>query len=137
MITAVDANIVLDLLVGTAAEIELAELGLRRSKASGSICMSAISYAEVAGRFPNKNYADEFFRLIDCRIESLDEFTAFVAGQMARDYRLRGGSRSRILPDFLIAAHAQVHAQRLLTRDKRFFKDTFPQLNAVDPADLR
>jgi predicted nucleic acid-binding protein len=136
MITAVDANVILDTLVGTPEEIALAHAALRSAEAQGGLVVSTVAYAEIAQRFQAKAKVDDFFSLLGCRIGPLDEESAFVAGQFARQYRLRGGSRTRILPDFLIGAHAQLHADRLLTRDKRFFRDTFPKVKAVSPADL-
>lgn len=136
MVTAVDANIVLDTLVGNEAELSAAHAALDRAQREGSILISAVSYAEVAQRFRLKAKADDFFALLGCKVDPLDEETAFLAGQFAREYRLRGGTRTRILPDFLIAAHAQLRADRLLTRDKRFFKESFPKIKAVSPDDL-
>jgi predicted nucleic acid-binding protein len=136
MITAVDANIILDTLVGSPQEVSLAHAALRVAQVSGATITSAVSYAEVAQRFQSKVKADDFFALLGCDIEPLEEEAAFLAGQFARQYRLRGGSRIRILPDFLIAAHAQLRADRILTRDKRFFRETFPKLKAVSPEDI-
>jgi hypothetical protein len=45
-----------------------------------------------------------------------------------RVYKLRGGTRTRILADFLLAARAQLDSDHLLTRDDRFFTDAFPNL---------
>jgi len=136
MITAVDANVVLDILVGSEEEIATSYAALQSALQSGKLVMSAVSYAEVAARFPLKSKADDFFNLLNCTIQALDEESAFIAGQFARQYRLRGGSRKRILPDFLIGAHAQLHADRILTNDKRFFGSNFPKLKAVSPTDL-
>jgi hypothetical protein len=43
---------------------------------------------------------------------------ALLAGGMFRAYLDRGGKRGRVVPDFLIAAHAQELADRLLARDR-------------------
>ncbi len=49
-----------------------------------------------------------------------------------RTYRQRGGKRTRILADFLISAHAQKQATRLLSRDRGFYRNLFPSLDSHD-----
>jgi predicted nucleic acid-binding protein len=136
MITAVDANVLLDILVGSEEEAIRSERALRAAALAGQIVLSAVCYAEVAGRFSSQSRADLFLRELNCEVQPLDQQTAFLAGQYFRSYRRRGGERSRILPDFLIAAHAQLSADRLLSRDKRFFGSSFPKLKTVSPTDL-
>jgi hypothetical protein len=46
----------------------------------------------------------------------------------------QGGRRGRIVPDFLIAAHAQLHADRLLAHNRGFYRDYFAKLNLWDPS---
>jgi predicted nucleic acid-binding protein len=45
-----------------------------------------------------------------------------------------GGSRTALVPDFLVAAHAAVRADRLLTRDRGFARRYFRRLRIVDPS---
>ncbi len=79
---------------------------------------------------------DEFLTEFEVKVTPLEVETAYLAGKFMWQYKKRGGARTRILADFLIAAHAQLHSDRLLTRDNRFFTEAFPQLKAVVPEDL-
>jgi predicted nucleic acid-binding protein len=136
MITAVDANVLLDLLAGTLQEVQRSDAALTAARRSGGLSVSMVCYAEVSRNFASVKETDEFFSLLSCRVDKIEEDAAFLAGQFFEQYKKRGGTRSRILPDFLIAAHAQLNADRILTRDTRFFGPNFPRLKAVSPADL-
>jgi predicted nucleic acid-binding protein len=50
-----------------------------------------------------------------------------------RRYRGRGGRRTRIVSDFLIGAHALSAADRLLTRDRGFYRRYFAGIKVLDP----
>jgi hypothetical protein len=55
----------------------------------------------------------------------------FLAGLNWKKYRNSGGQRNRVLADFLIGANAQIHADRLLTRDRGFYKKYFKKLKLI------
>jgi predicted nucleic acid-binding protein len=61
------------------------------------------------------------------------EEAAALCGRILRAYRSAGGARSRLVPDFLVGAHATSQADRLLTRDRGFFRAYFETLPVVDP----
>ena len=58
---------------------------------------------------------------------------AYLAGQVfLRDRRL-GGPRLHLIPDFLIAAHASVQADRLAALDRGYLRTYFPDLRILSP----
>ena len=48
-------------------------------------------------------------------------------------YRQQGGQKERIVADFLIGGHAFVQCDRLLTRDRGFYRDYFKSLTIESP----
>ena len=65
--------------------------------------------------------------------EPLPYAAGFVAGKAFLAYRRRGGARVTPLPDFYIGAHALVAGYRLLTRDARRYRTSFPRLEVTEP----
>jgi predicted nucleic acid-binding protein len=136
MITAVDSNIFLDILAGNAKEEADAKVAMDRAVRDGLVVLSVVVYAELAARLGAAGEPNRFLQTLSASVTQIDLSAAHLAGQYFREYRERGGNRTRILPDFLIAAHAQLSADRILTRDNRFFGTQFPRLKAISPADL-
>ena len=59
----------------------------------------------------------------------------FLAGKAFQTYRARGGTKTGVLPDFFIGAHAVVEGSALLTRDARRYRNYFPDDHAITPGD--
>jgi predicted nucleic acid-binding protein len=57
----------------------------------------------------------------------------FLAAKASAQYRQRGGSKTQVLPDFFIGAHAAVAGWPLLTRDAARYKTYFPGLTVLAP----
>ncbi len=133
MTTAVDTNIFLGILIGGASEASLSRAALATCKSQGRLVTSVVCYAELARQFATRRDLDEFLREPECRVQPLDAAAAFLGGQYFMQYRARGGEKTRIIADFLIAADAQLNADRLLTNDRRFFGQNFPQLSVIGP----
>jgi hypothetical protein len=58
---------------------------------------------------------------------------AFLAGKAYAHYRRQGGTRTNVLPDFFIGAHAAVLGCPLLTRDTRRYAAYFPTVRLIAP----
>jgi predicted nucleic acid-binding protein len=60
--------------------------------------------------------------------------SALLAGEMFGLYlSRRRSSPNRVLPDFLVGAHATVLTDRLLARDRGYYRDYFRRLALLSP----
>ncbi len=134
MITAIDTNILLDILVPNEQFYEASAGALQTSAAEGSLVISNIVYAELCVHFETQRGCDAFLESNEIRVQALTREAHFLASRAWRLYRQQGGKRSRILADFMIGAHAQTQATRLLSRDRGFYHKLFPSLTLRDPA---
>jgi predicted nucleic acid-binding protein len=95
--------------------------------------ISDIVYAELCIHFGTQHECDTFLESNEIRVQALAREAHFLASRAWRTYRQQGGKRTRIPADFLVGAHAQRQATRLLSRD-RFYRKLFPSLDLHDPA---
>ena len=134
IVSAVDTNVLLDLLTDDSRFSEKSVEALERAGAAGVLVICDIVYAELCVHFPTQAICDKFLDDNAIRVEGLARSAGFLASRIWKKYRSAGGRRSRILPDFLIGAHAQTHASRLVSRDRGFYARLFPELIVIDPS---
>jgi predicted nucleic acid-binding protein len=134
MITAIDTNILFDILLPNEQFYEASAGALQESASNGSLVISDIVYAETCIHFQNRLDCDAFLEGLEIRVEGLTRESHSLASHAWRTYRQQGGKRTRILADFLIGAHAQNQATRLLSRDRGFYRKLFPALDLHDPS---
>ena len=134
MITAVDTNILLDILLPNEKFFDRSQKALETAAAAGSLVICDLVYAELCVHFESQAICDDFLSDAGIHPEALGRPASFLASRVWRRYRRQGGPRERILADFLIGAHAQVQATRLLSRDRGFYRRMFPALHLMEPA---
>lgn len=133
MITAIDTNILLDILVPNEDFYAASAQALQEAAARGSLIICDIVYAELCIHFDTQRHCDAFLESLAIRVQPLTREAHFLASRTWRLYRQQGGRRTRILADFLIGAQAQVQANRLVSRDRGFYSKLFPALDLHDP----
>jgi predicted nucleic acid-binding protein len=133
MVTAVDTSVLLDVLLNDPQHATASMAALRQAAAEGQLVLGETTLAEIVPVLPG---ADLPQFLTDWKLVFVptSQDAAILAGEMFRTYLSRGGRRGRVVPDFLIAAHAQHHAGRLLARDRGYYRDYFRQLTLWEPS---
>lgn len=137
LVTAVDTNVLLDILVPDLFFAELSGLAFSKARKNGKIVVCDVVYAEFASEFWTAHELAETLNNDGIVRSSFSNEALFLAGQRWMEYRRRGGPRNRIMADFLIGAHASSQATRLLTRDTGFYRTNFPSLEVLDPTATR
>ncbi|MDA2934082.1 type II toxin-antitoxin system VapC family toxin [Acidobacteria bacterium AH-259-D05] len=133
MRTAVDSSILLDVFVGAGPHLVPAQRGLQEAMAKGSLIVSEVVWAEVRAHFPSEDRFRRAMETLGIMYEASSTEAASEAGRVWARYRKGGGKRQHLIPDFLVAAHASIHADVLLTRDRGFSKRYFKKLKVWDP----
>jgi predicted nucleic acid-binding protein len=134
--TAVDTNILSGLLSREPLTQSIVErLGEARER--GSIVIAGIVYAELLA-YPNATepYIREFLDVTGIQIDgSSEEALWHLTGQRFARYahRRRGGAAKRMLADFIVGAHALLHADQLMTLDATRYERDFPDLKLDVP----
>jgi predicted nucleic acid-binding protein len=97
------------------------------------LVVSPVVYAEVSAAFSDAQELEDFLQDFAIAFSPMSREASHLAGRLYFDYRRLGGEKARILPDFLIAGHAFLQADQLLTRDRGFYRKYFRGLKVVEP----
>jgi hypothetical protein len=131
--TLVDTNVLVDVAVRDQQWIAWSRSAMTRAQKAGPLVINPVIFAEFSVRYDSLAVVDNLLPEDHFRREALPWAAAFAAGVAFRHYRRAGGIRERVLPDFLIGAHAMIRDHAILTRDPNGYRSYFPTVSLITP----
>lgn len=132
--TLVDTNVLLDVVTNDRAWADWSIERLETASLVGPLLINDVIYAELAVRYERVEDLDAFVDEAGLVVAALPRAALFLAGKVFTRYRRSGGSRTGVLPDFFIGAHAAVQQLPVLTRDVSRYRTYFPTVELISPA---
>jgi predicted nucleic acid-binding protein len=157
MITAVDTNIILDILIPGEPFSESSKGLLDHHSLKGKLILCEIVFAELAARFPAREELVSFLDDTRMNLVYSNDKSLYMAGSRWSEYtgksvknrfscgkcghtieptcpkcRAAMTRRLHVLADFLIGAHASVYADCILSRDLGVYKTYFADLKVIE-----
>jgi predicted nucleic acid-binding protein len=131
--TLVDTNVLLDILSDDPRWSAWSVRQLAERSALGPVTINDAIYAELSARMDNQAQLEQALADLSVIFDRVPMRALFLAGQSYRRYRSAGGSRTGVLPDLFIGAHAHVVGCPILTRDVRRYRTYFPGVELITP----
>ena len=131
----VDTNVLLDLFTNDPIWADWSTRQLRILSVREALIINAVVYAELSVGYDRVEALDAVLTTISVELVEIPRAALFLAGRAFQTYRARGGSRTGVLPDFFIGAHAAVAGVALLTRDARRYRSYFPTITLITQGD--
>jgi len=133
-VTLVDTNVLLDLLTVDPKWADWSQRQLEIAAAKGPLVINDVIYAELSVGFVRVEEVDAVLATAQIDRQPIPRAALFLAGKVFQQYRSRGGTRTGVLPDFFIGAHAAVMGLPLLTRDVVRYRTYFPTVGLIAPS---
>ncbi len=128
----VDTNILIDILARNVTWYDWSKAQMTERKSDG-LHINDIVYAELAPYYSSEKSLDDAIAEFDLIFARVPKSALYSAGRIFRDYRRSGGTRTSLLPDFFIGAHALTLGIPILTRDVRRYRTYFPDVALIAP----
>jgi predicted nucleic acid-binding protein len=130
----VDSNVLLDVVTDDPNWANWSQEQLDTAARAGDLAINAVIYAEVSLAYDSVEKLDAGLASVGLEVLEIPRPALFLAAAAFRLYRRRGGTRTSVLPDFFIGAHAAVEGMTLITRDLRR-RSWFPTVQVIAPTE--
>ena len=131
----IDTNVLLDIVSADPIWSAWSERKVILAARDGEAVVNVVVIAEMSRGFGTVDEITGILSGLTIDIVGLDHHAAFVAGKRFAAYRQQRQDKrtGRVLPDFLIGAHALMLGRTLVTRDTAIYRAYFPDLTLITP----
>lgn len=133
MTTYFDTNVLIAILDPAEPHHAWATAQFEESKERGPVVICDIVYSELSAGMATKEEVDTAIKELALERLPSDENALFRAGTAYRQYRERAGTKTNVLPDFLIGAAAAATGIPLVTANVKDYRNYFPEVNLIHP----
>lgn len=129
----VDTNVLVDVLEDDPQWADWSIQQLRFQSKIYRLVINPIVYSELSLTFSTVEALDQAIAGLDLAMIEMPKPALFLAGKAFVRYRRQGGTKSNVLGDFFIGAHAAVSGLQILTRDTKRYRSYFPGVSFISP----
>jgi predicted nucleic acid-binding protein len=129
----VDTNVLVDVLEDDPQWADWSVGQLRAQSKIHRLAINPIIYSELSLTFSTVEELDSAIEDLDLAMVEIPRPALFLAGKAFIRYRRQGDTKTNVLGDFFIGAHAAVSGHAVLTRDTRRYASYFPSVVMVSP----
>ena len=129
----VDTNVLVDVLENDPEWADWSIGQLRAQSKVHRLAINPIIYSELSLTFSTVEALDRTVDDLGLTMIEIPKPALFLAGKAFVHYRRQDGTKSDVLADFFIGAHAVVSRYPLLTRDTRRYNSYFADVKLIAP----
>lgn len=129
----IDTNVLVDVLENDPEWADWSIAQLRAQAQIHRLVINPVVYAELSLTFSTVEALDDVLAAMQIPVQDIPKPALFLAGKAFVKYRRQGDTKSNVLADFFIGAHAAVAGLPLLTRDVRRYASYFPTVQLIAP----
>ena len=129
----VDTNVILDVVENDPQWAAWSQSQLEAASLKFTLLINPVIYAELSIAYQRIEELESMLRNAELQLVPIPREALFLAGRVFLKYRQRKGTKSGVLPDFFVGAHAAVAGIPLLTRGLSRYRTYFPSLKLITP----
>jgi predicted nucleic acid-binding protein len=129
----VDTSVLLDIVRADQEWAAWSNAAFEAAAGTEVLAINPVIYAEMSVNFDEIELLDSAVATLQLAMLETPRAGLFLAAKAFKRYRAAGGTKSNVLSDFFIGAHAAVEGAGILTRDPRRIRTYFPTVPLIAP----